>query len=213
MSIITAFILGLAGALEVSGEPVAIVVAYPGMQDISLSPEDVMIYSEDLPRVETIVDAPVVYSQRTMSEMVAANVPESPPESKPTLPNESRQKKRLDHTPPFNGTVTGDVTIIKSGANERIILITNLKGDGVMQVLVKGGTAKSARGGEAKPVVDTPRIVVRNTKATTNIGLGRAATVKSAGAMAASQRASLETHFQGQLPANLRVVAEPITVE
>ncbi|MBX3180168.1 MAG: hypothetical protein KF886_22695 [Candidatus Hydrogenedentes bacterium] len=213
MSIITAVILGLVGALEVSGEPVAIVVAYPGMQDISLSPEDVMIYSEDLPRVETIVDAPVVYSQRTMSEMVAANVPEPPPESKPTLPNESRQKKRLDHTPPFNGTVTGDVTIIKSGANERIILITNLKGDGVMQVLVKGGTAKSARGGEAKPVVDTPRIVVRNTKATTNIDLGRAATVKSAGAMAASQRASMETHFQGKLPANLRVVAEPITVE
>ncbi|MDP2324888.1 MAG: hypothetical protein Q8N51_12795 [Gammaproteobacteria bacterium] len=205
--------LGLAGAMEVSTEPVAIVVQFPDMKQISLAPEDVMIYSEDIPRVETVTGAQTVYAQRTMAEMVAANIPEPPPESQPTLPNESRKKKRLDHTPPFHGTVTGDIDIIESGPTERIIVVSNIKGDGIMQVLVKGGTAKSATGLAAKPVLNTPRIVVRNTKSATNVTLEKAAVAGAVPQLEAAQQASLESHFQGALPANIKVLADPIVVK
>ncbi|MEQ1841652.1 MAG: hypothetical protein ABL994_14690, partial [Verrucomicrobiales bacterium] len=130
MSVALAILVGLAAALEVSQEPVAVVVKYPQMQQISLTPEDVMLYSEDIPQVETIAGTQATYSQRSMTDMIAANGPEPPPESKPTLPNESRTKKRLDHTPPFNGTVTGDVSIIESAPDERIIVVSNIQGDG-----------------------------------------------------------------------------------
>lgn len=214
MYLALACIMGLTGAMEVSREPVAIVVQYPGMQDISLSPDDVMIYSEDIARVESVSEASVTYSQRTMAEMVAANVPEPPPESKPTLPNEGRNKKRLDHTPPFEGTVTGDVTIIESGPNERIILLSNLQGDGIMEVLVKGGTAKTASGEPAKAVQNPPKVVVRNTRpAPTNLGIGRGASTKAAPALSDGQKSSLESHFDGNMPEDLKVVAEPVVVE
>lgn len=213
MTAVMAFMMGLMGAMEVSGEPVAVIVKYPDMQDISLTPEDVMIYSEDIPRVESVSNPGVVYSQRSMAEMVAANIPEPPPESRPTLPNESRKKKRLDHTPPFNGTVTGDVSIIKSGNNERIIVVSNIQGDGLMQVLVKGGTAKTAGGELAKPVLNSPKVVVRNTKSATNVHLEGAAQAEAAPALETSQRASLETHFKGAIPGNLRIVTEAIVIE
>jgi len=213
MTPILAFLVGLAAAMEVSTEPVAIVVQFPDMQQISLTPADVMIYSEDIPQVETVVGAPVVYAQRSMAEMVAANIPEPPPESKPTLPNESRQKKRLDHTPPFNGTVTGDVTIVESGPKERIIVVSNIKGDGIMQILVKGGTAKTATGKAAKPVMNTPKVIVRNSKAATNVEIEGVATPKAVPNLAAPQRTALERQFEGVLPANVKIVAEPIVVK
>ena len=208
-----AFLVGLAGAMEVSSEPVAIVVKYPNMQDISLTPDDVLLYSEDIPQVETVESAPVVYAQRSMAEMVAANIPEPPPESQSSLPNESRKKKRLDHTPPFSGTVTGDIEIIKSGPQERIIVVSNIKGDGIMQVLIKGGTAKTSRGTAAKPVLNTPKVLVRNTKAPTKVQIGGAAESKAAPSLEAGQLASLQGHFKGNPPQNLRIVAEPVTVE
>lgn len=213
MSITALLIVSLASALEVSQEPVAVVVQYPEMEQIALTPDDVMLYSEDIPQVETIEDAPVTYSKRSMAEMAAANIPEPPADSKPTLPNESRTKKRLDHTPPFNGTVTGDVTIIESGPNERIIVVSNIQGDGVMQVLVKGGTAKSASGKLAAPVVESPKVVVRNSKAPTQVKIGGAAQSKAATGLNKSQQSSIEKHFKGKMPANLKVVAEPITVK
>lgn len=213
MSVVVAILIGLAGAMEVSNEPVAIVVQFPDMQQISLAPEDVMIYSEDIPRVEVVTGAQVVYAQRSMAEMVAANVPEPPAESQSSLPNESRKKKRLDHTPPFHGTVTGDIAIVESGPNERIIVVSNLTGDGVMQVLVKGGTAKTSSGASAKPVLNTPKVVVRNTKSTSNLKFEGAAVAEAVPQLPASQKASLESHFQGAVPANIKVVAEPIVVK
>lgn len=213
MYVVMVVIAGLAGVLEVSNEPVAVVVQYPEMQQIALTPEDVMIYSEAIPHVETITDTQVVFSQRSMAEMVAANVPEPPPESKPTLPNEGRNKKRLDHTPPFNGTVTGDVSIIESGANERIILVTNIQGDGVMQVLIKGDTAKTTAGVAAQPVLNSPKVLVRNTEAATNVEIGHSSALKTQGAIPAPQKASLESHFKGSLPPNLKILSEPLTVE
>jgi len=212
MSITLALLVGLA-ALEVSQEPVAVVVQYPEMQQITLKPEDVMIYSEDIPQVETVEGTKVTYAKRSMTEMVAANVPEPPPETKPTLPNESRTKKRLDHTPPFNGTVTGDVSIIESGPNERIILVDNIQGDGVMQILVKGGTAKKASGAEAAAVVESPKVIVRNSRAATKVAVGGAAEPKSATAITTPQKSSLEKHYKGTLPANLKILSEPITVK
>lgn len=213
MSITFALLVGLAAALEVSQEPVAVVVKYPDMQQISLTPEDVMIYSEDIPQVETVTGTQVTYSKRSMTDMVAANIPEPPPESKPTLPNEGRTKKRLDHTPPFNGTVTGDVTIVESGPNERIIVVDNIQGDGVMQILVKGGTAKKASGAEAAAVVESPKVIVRNTRAATKVAVGGAAQPKAASAMSTPQKSSLEKHYKGALPANLKILSEPITVK
>lgn len=213
MTAVFALIVGLAGAMEVSTEPVAIVVQFPEMQQISLTPADVMIYSEDIPHVETITGAPVVYAQRSMAEMVAANVPEPPPEFKPTLPNQNRKGERLDHTPPFNGTVTGDISIVESGPNERIIVVSNIKGDGIMQVLVKGGTAKTSVGKASKPVLNTPKVVVRNSKAATNVRIEGGATQKTVPNLQAPQRAALESQFQGALPANVKIVAEPIVVQ
>ncbi|MBL7648307.1 MAG: hypothetical protein JNK74_19185 [Candidatus Hydrogenedentes bacterium] len=213
MSVALALLVGFAAALEVSQEPIAVVVKYPGMQQISLAPEDVMLYSEDIPQVETVNGAQVTYSQRSMTDMIAANVPEPPPESKPTLPNESRTKKRLDHTPPFNGTVTGDVSIIESAPDERIIVVSNIQGDGVLQVLVKGGTAKKATGAPAAAVVESPKVIVRNSKAATKVAVGGTAEPKAASAMSAPQKSSLEKHFKGALPENLKIVSEPITVK
>lgn len=213
MSVTLAILVGLVAALEVSQEPVAVVVKYPDMQQITLKAEDVMIYSEDIPQVETVTGSQITYSKRSMTDMVAANVPEPPPESKPTLPNESRTKKRLDHTPPFNGTVTGDVSIIESGPNERIIVVSNIQGDGVMQVLVKGGTAKKASGAAAAAVVESPKVIVRNSKAATKVAVGGAAEPKAASAMSTPQKSSLEQHFKGALPANLKIVSEAITVK
>jgi len=212
MSITALLIVAAAGALEVSQEPVAVVVQYPDLQQIALNPEDVMIYSEDIPQVETMTGEKITYSKRSMAEMAAANIPEPPPESKPTLPNESRTKKRLDHTPPFNGTVTGDVSIIESGPNERIIVVSNLQGDGVMQVLVKGGTAKAADGAKAAAVVESPKVIVRNGKSATKVRIGGAAEAKAATDLSGAQKTSLEKHFKGKMPANLRILSEPITV-
>jgi hypothetical protein len=213
MSFTLAILVGLVAALEVSQEPVAVVVKYPDMQEITLKAEDVMLYSEDIPQVETKTGNQVTYSARSMADMVAANVPEAPPESKPTLPNESRTKKRLDHTPPFNGTVTGDVSIIESGPNERIILVSNIQGDGVLQVLVKGGTAKKASGAAAAAVVQSPKLIVRNTKAASKVNVGGTAQPKAASAMSTPQKSSLEKYFKGAVPANLKVVSEAITVK
>lgn len=217
MYVALALIAGLAGAMEVAREPVAIVLKYPNMQQISLAPADVMIYSDDIPQVETVTGAQVTFSQRSMAEMVAANVPE--PTDKPTRPNEKRNQEegeeaeRLDHTPPFNGTVTGDVSIVKSGPNERIVLISNIRGDGIMQVLIKGDTAKTASGAAAKPVLNSPKLVVRNTKSATNVGIGGAAEPKALAGLSAEQRSSLDSHFKGKLPANLKVVSEAIIVK
>lgn len=214
MSFMLAILVGFAGAMEISHEPVAVVVKYPDMQQITLKPEDVMLYSEDIPQVKTDTAAQVKYSKRTIADMIASNVPEPPPESKPTLPNESRTKKRLDHTPPFNGTVTGDVSIIESGPNERIIVITNIQGDGVLQVLVKGGTAKKASGAAAAAVVQSPKVIVRNTESETKVAIGGAAGGPiAASAMSTPQKSSLEKHFQGTLPANLKILSEAITVK
>lgn len=213
MSATLAILLGIIGALEVSQEPVAVVVKYPNMQQISLSPDDVMIYSEDIPQVQSETNPKAVYSKRSMTDMIASNVPEPPPESRPTLPNESRTKKRLDHTPPFNGTVTGDISIIESAPDERIILVSNIQGDGVMQILVKGGTAKKASGAPAAAVVESPKVIVRNTRPASKVVVGGTAEPKAASAMSTSQKSSLEKHFKGTLPANLKVVSEAITVK
>lgn len=213
MSVALALLVGLSAALEVSQEPIAVVVKYPQMQQISLTPEDVMLYSEDIPQVESVEGAQVTYSQRSMTDMIAANVPEPPPESKPTLPNESRTKKRLDHTPPFNGTVTGDVSIIESAPDERIIVVSNIQGDGVLQVLVKGGTAKKASGAPAAAVVESPKVVVRNTKSATKVAIAGTAEAKAAGEMDNTRKSVLEKHFKGAVPANLKVLSEPITVK
>ena len=144
--------------------------------------------------------------------MMAANIPEPPSESKPTLPNESRFKKRLDHTPPFTGTVTGKVSIIESAPNQRIILVSDIKGDGIMQVLVRGNTAQKSGGEAAKPIMNAPRVLVQNTKqlkkASVPIGSEMALT-----STPANVRTSLETHYKNAMPADLKIVAEQVTVK
>ena len=216
MYVALALITALGGMMEVTQEPVAIVVKYPDMQQISLSPQDVMIYSDDIPKVETVPNPQVTFSQRSLAQMAAANVPE--PAEKPTLPNAKRkqggeEEESLDHTPPFNGTVTGDISIVKSGPNERIILITNIKGDGIMQVLIKGNTAKTASGKAAKPVLNAPKVLVRNTKQPLNVKIGNAAVAKPSMGLSLQERTSLDTHFKGAIPTNLKVVSEALTVD
>tara|TARA_R110001592_G_scaffold104201_1_gene293273 strand:- start:110 stop:751 length:642 start_codon:yes stop_codon:yes gene_type:complete len=205
-------VVGLTAAMEVSNEPVAFVLDYGNMTEISLKAEDVMVFSQDIPQVKTIKNPGVTYAKRSMAEMMAANVPQLPPESKPTLPNESRTKKRLDHTPPFTGTVTGDVTIIKSATNQRIILISNIQGDGIMQVLVKGGTAKSTDGKMAKAVTNAPQVLVRNTKPETEVVI-KSATAKSVSAVPSTVRTSLESYYKSAVPSNLQVVGETVQVK
>lgn len=205
-------LFGLAAAMEVSNEPVAYVVDYGAMEDISLTPQDVLVFSFDLPQVKTVENSQVTYAKRSMAEMMAANVPVEPPESKPTLPNESRKKKRLDHTPPFTGTVTGDVSIIKSAVNQRIILVSNIQGDGLMQVLVRGNTAKKADGAAAKAVMNTPLVIVRNSKEATDVVVQGAAS-KKLDEVAPAVQTSLTSHFKGQVPDNLRIVEQTITVD
>ncbi len=203
---------GLAATMEVSNEPVAFVVDYGEMKDISLTAQDVLVFSFDLPQVRTIENSQVTYAKRSMAEMMAAIVPVEPPDSKPTLPNESRKKKRLDHTPPFTGTVTGDVTILKSAVNQRIILVSNIQGDGLMQVLVRGNTAKKADGAEAKALLNTPLVIVRNSKAATEVVVDGAKSQKIED-VAPAVKSSLTSHFNGALPENLRIVEQTITVE
>ena len=202
----------LSATMEVTNEPVAYVIDYGDMEDISLKAEDVLVFSYDIPQVESVENPGVTYTKRSMAEMMAAVVPEPAPESKPTLPNESRFKKRLDHTPPFTGTVTGDVTVVKGAANQRIVVVSNIKGDGVMQILIKGNTAKRLDGQSAKSIMNTPMVMVRNSKPPSE--------AKMAGAQAMTMqqvdspvRSSLESHYKGAVPNNLRVVASPVTVE
>ena len=203
-------IAGLAAAMEVSHEPVAYVLDYGNMKNISLKAEDVMVFSYDIPQVTSVKNSGVVYARRTMAEMMAANVPEIP---KPTLPNDQRGKRKgLDHTPPFTGTVTGTVSIIKSAPNQRIILVSDIQGDGIMQVLVKGKTAVTPTGVTAKPVMNTPMVVVRNSKTATRANI-KGATAKSLAAVDSNIRTCLKDHYKGAVPANLRIVAEPVVVK
>ena len=201
-----------APAMEVASEPVAYVVDYGDMENITLKAEDVLVFSYDIPRTKSSQDPPVAYAKRSMAEMMAANVPEEPPESKPTLPNESRFKKRLDHTPPFTGTVTGTVSIVKSGPKQRIILVSDIQGDGIMQVLVKGATAQKTNGEAAKAIMNSPMVLVRNTKAATNVKI-EGATAKTLSTATEDVRTALESHYKGTVPANLRLVAQPLAVK
>ena len=203
---------GLTAAMEVSTEPVAIVLDYGNMQNITLKAEDVLIFSSAIPQVKTVPGAPVAYAKRSMAEMMAANVPVEPPESKPTLPNNSRFGERLDHTPPFTGTVVGTVTIVKSAPNQRIILVSNIQGDGIMEVLVKGNTAQTPSGKQAKPIMNPPRVLVRNSVPATNAVI-KGASEKALAAAAPEVRSALNTHYKGATPTNLRVVSETVVVE
>jgi len=203
---------GMAAAMEVSNEPVAIVVDYGDMQNISLKPADVLVYSEGLVEVKTVQNSQVTYAKRSMAEMMAANVPDDPLGSSPTPPNESRFKKRLDHTPPFTGTVVGKVSIVKSAENQRVIVVSDLQGDGIMQVLVRGNTAQTPDGKGAKPVVKSPPIVVRNTLPVSETEF-KGASETSLSNKSQAVRSALESHFKGAIPANLRVVAETLVVE
>lgn len=205
-------VAALSAAMEVSNEPVAYVVNYGEMENITLKAEDVMVFSLDIPQVESVEGSSVSYAKRSMAEMMAANVPEEPPESKPTLPNESRFKKRLDHTPPFTGTVTGTVSIVKNAPNQRIILVSDIQGDGLMQVLVKGATAEKPTGEKAKAIMNTPYVLVRNSKEATEVGVP-GATPKELTAADEDVRQALESHYKGAVPANIRIVSETVTVE
>lgn len=205
-------ILGLTAILEVTNEPVAIVVDYGTMQNITLKAEDVLIYSNDIPGVTTVEGSQATYAKRSMAQMMAANVPEEAPENKPTPPNESRFKKRLDHTPPFTGTVVGKVTIVKSAPNQRVILISDLQGDGIMQVLIKGNTAQTSDGKQAAPLVDTPKVLVRNSRPQSEVVI-KGASEKALTATPTQVRTALQTHYKGTVPNNLRVVSETVQVK
>ncbi|MCF6283734.1 MAG: hypothetical protein L3K26_00875 [Candidatus Hydrogenedentes bacterium] len=206
-------VAGLAASMEVSHEPVAYVLDYGDMQNISLKATDVLVFSYDIPQVTSVQNPGVTYAKRSMAEMMAANVPDLPPDSQPTLPNDRRGKRKgLDHTPPFTGTVTGTVSIIKSAANQRIILVSDIQGDGIMQVLVRGKTAVSPTGVDAKPVMNTPMVVVRNSKVPTQVKF-KGATAKSLAAVDSNVRTCLESHYKGAVPGNLRIVAESVAVK
>ena len=110
-------------------------------------------------------------------------------------------------------TAEASTAIIESGPNERIIVVDNIQGDGVMQILVKGGTAKKASGAAAAAVVESPKVIVRNSRAATKVAGGGAAQPKSATALSKPVQSSLEKHYKGALPANLKVLSEPITVK
>ena len=202
----------VSATMEVTNEPVAYVIDYGDMEDISLKAEDVVVFSYDIPQVESVENPGVTYTKRSMADMLAATVPEPAPESKPTLPNESRFKKRLDHTPPFTGTVTGDVTIVKTATNQRIVVVSNIKGDGIMQILIKGNTAKRADGNSAKSVMNTPMVMVRNSKPPTTAKMADVQ-AKTFQQLDSPVRSSLESHYKGAVPGNLRVVGNTVTVE
>lgn len=207
-----------ASALEVSNEPVAFVVEYDPdtFNEVDLQAEDITLYSVQITEVRVSPGRVVSQSTTTLQEMEEANVPI--PEKRQPLPNEAKARKRLVHAPSIEGTVVGDVTVLDAGPKRRVVLVTGLRGEGLMGIKVREGTgwsqmATAKKSGLSEMVTVRPARRRGRAKSMNSSKAYKSAKALAIDATPDPVKAALKAHYPDGIPASLKVVAKPVRIE